>query len=361
MTIKLKIIALMIITLFSLSLVSAFDVAETSNTNPDFFIVKDNAVGGSGSLLTTIGGALCSDYPTSGNTYKATADRICYTNNNYEAVALQLFQVAPDGRWYNVCSFTEGKFGGCTNNKEIQLKKGEKGCFIGTTPSWTYHYNIYSCEKTENSCSNWVAICSTLDGSKKTRTCSQTGQEEIVTEHVVSGLQYCEGVTPPLLDSGRFIGQPSVSTNKIKDGQSVIVTQTFEADAKGTYLLEAGIERIGGLNTLSAINIRGNTCNPYDKHFSNKAVYLTKGTHQISFEVTPVEGEGKYVYHTAYVTKCGKDGKVIQQINAGDRVAVLGDTEDVNDDEEEDEFPIKIIIGILAVGIVAFVLVGGKK
>lgn len=304
------------------------------------------------SVLTTIGGALCSDYPDEGATVMPSVNSFCRKNINHIGEAYQLFAVNNDGSY--------------SYKGEKQIPKGQIGCF-DVNIGQKYHWDVYYCDNVLRSCTSYYTECHTYDKELRVRTCTDTGREELwINGRTFDGLKapVCSGTTPPVgtgtgtgtgttpppppEEFSMFIGTPKVSDNEIIDGDFVTITQEFKATKTGNYMLEAGIERWGGL---SSVLVSANKCNPDDLHFANNFIYLTSGVHTITFKVTPVEGQGTYIYHTAHVSDCG--GQIYQQVNAQDKVRVLSAGENGGaEDEEESKFPtmLSVIIIILFIG-----------
>lgn len=342
-------LTLILICLMSISVMAVEDsISPTDVGDPQHSFVLDNLDFFSrvqlGSPLTVVGNALCSTYPNDGNEYTPPlgVDRLCYTNKEHIGVAFQLFLVRNDGSYSYL--------------GEKQILKDDKKCF-SVSYGKNYHWDVYYCDEEQRTCSDFVSECHEVTREKRVRTCSDTGEEVVWVNHRVDlNAPFCSGFEPPETDEeSMFIGTPTIFSNELKEGESVRIKQTFKAAKAGKYLLEAGIEKSG---TLAAVTVSANVCNPNDKHYANKFVYLNKGEHTITFTVMPVEGEGRYVYHTAYVEDCG--GKVIQQVNADDTVIVLAveEEEEEEDDEEEEEEDKEftplfwISIGLASIGVI---------
>lgn len=336
---KKLILSLIVISILSLSLVSANvdvdageeEVLDNGRGSPelDFIVENLNFLDrlrfsvAAADTLTTIGGALCSAYPDSSgyHTMGATGNRLCYVNDDYVGVAFQIMTTY------------EGKEDAFIGEK--QILKGDKGCFV-VEPGKTYYWMVYHCDDVERICTSYYSECRSHTQTKRTRSCSDTGTESVWVDWVDNNVALCPGIDPPIVpdpvppspdpnplpdpvptgQSG-YIDVPITNVNRMTTDDRIRITATFKAAEVGTYLLEGAIQKVGAL---AVVSIETNECNPHDLHFSNKAVYLDIGTHNIEFFVQPVEGTGKYQASVTYVTGCG--GDVIQKVTAAQEITV---------------------------------------
>ena len=138
------------------------------------------------------------------------------------------------------------------------------------------------------------------DLSDKNIAPDDTPDQEVTDEvEVVSPKSESKWVTVPVIKNAeRAFG----------NGEPITIKAVFRADVAGTYLLEAGIGKVG--EALS-IGLQDNSCDPGEIEFANGEVELTAGTHEIEFEVGSRE-DGQYRFWVASVDECG--GTVQHQV-----------------------------------------------
>ena len=205
------------------------------------------------------------------------------------------FELYPCGEVDCVCG--SERDGGCgTGSREGQMKRVRdcepSGC------SWEYLWvDRESCEPEED-----IEGCTDSDANNYNPSAT-----------VKKGCTY----DLPEGDSG-WIGTPVFTPERIKEGDSIVVTQIFHASEEGDYWLESG----SGWNSawvpqlqasVSIVNIEKNSCNASERWYNNKKVHLIEGDHTITFKIIPSLGRtiesksarGEYTIHTAWVNGCG--------------------------------------------------------
>lgn len=164
-------------------------------------------------------------------------------------------------------------------------------------------------------CTTW-GVCNAQ--SKQYRSCDDNNDCG-TSKNKPDIVQNCQ--VPVVEPEGEFASIPEINKVEVVPGEPVIITVDFQAITEGNYLLEAGIEKVGGLGLFSLFNVNENFCNPGQTWYANKLIHLTPGQHILNFEVTPgQEGEGTYQAHVALVKSCG--GDVIEQVNIDTLVKV---------------------------------------
>ncbi len=124
-----------------------------------------------------------------------------------------------------------------------------------------------------------------------------------------------------------FVATPEIEPLAIQLGGSITVKAKFYAATSGEYLLEAGVEKIGGLKTLATVGenfiIKSNFCDPADSHYANQRLKLSTGANDLTFTLQPNQGEGTYIAHVAWIRGCtGLASDILNQIDSPERIKV---------------------------------------
>ena len=138
----------------------------------------------------------------------------------------------------------------------------------------------------------------------------------------------CDGTS--LVGNGDiiFVGNPRLETLngqsvvEIELGDTIVVEQDFRVNQCGRVFLEAGIGRVGGLQTpLQTTFSTSDNCNGDTTNFANKWFNVpSAGTHTVKFSLIPErfggeQGTGVFSAYTAHLTGCNGNVLTSSPIN----------------------------------------------
>lgn len=267
---------------------------------------------------------------------------------------------------------------------DIEAVEVKNNPFNPVTPTYTCNDGIVNQDETAVDCGGVCGRCADYYDCRVDSDCSTTSvcdydatnelvcipnqQREETTDEEYTGSDEDNdepGRDPTsentVVDKGgdsRWVSVPVVtnlgSERAVGNAEEVIIQGTFFAAEDGVYLLEGGMGKEGGLNTLS-VSVTGNECNPEDRDFSNKKINLKAGAHDITFSVAADE-DGDYSFWTAYVPDCGE--QPIHQLK-GDGVIHVGTADDGIGEESKFWGNIWIALLIIIVLLVALAVIVG--
>lgn len=270
----------------------------------------------------------------------------CYKKTDYSSNCIDSDGGIDYYKFGETFESSKGYEDSCTGDylKEYYCSTDEKA--LATSTKCPYGCSDGRClkqgEQESETCGNGICgsgetatNCQTDCYAPEKITCYKCENDVLKTENVFScSSGFSEekpscGEQPPITGESGFTGKPTFSPARIKQGDSITVTQEFYASQDGKYFLEAGTEFISSWvpELASTIGIETNECNPAEKWYNNKEVQLSKGKHTITFTLIPsdkgIQKDGEYIIHTALVIGCGND--TIGDINIASTSLYIGE------------------------------------
>tara|TARA_Y100000034_G_scaffold136169_1_gene211239 strand:- start:826 stop:2007 length:1182 start_codon:yes stop_codon:yes gene_type:complete len=348
-----------------------------------------------GVTFTTIGGALCSDFPdwTSNPDSIGTqvnADRICWNNRDggsprgsgveHQGVAYQIFHTTSEGRGGWTALHPVRANGG----HGFLIPGGQNKC-VNIERGQYYFRQAFYCDDFSNSCSNYEPVCRTNTGTEMKRLCTQTGTETVISPKIHTEVPFCDGFEPPpnrddeanagddgsddSVDDSDLNGEWSAIAmpNNVQPGDLVTGTAIFKATKRGEYYLEAGMESEPAKAFAVITETSASECDG-DIHWAGKTVPLAKGEQAtMTFKFFAREKPGIYPIVIGAYSGCTNfdgehpefTGKEVEK----DQVFIkVGTASDDDDDDGGSNLPFSLTTIIMILGglAIAFVVLNKK-